>query len=187
MCHYITATLPNAVGLEAVAPIFESHKLGFKLISNPHVSDQIDPGDWYILTTRKHCDCGTALGSLNYKGAGTVVSYERELKKFRRQGWSEAKIERWLAQKEQTRERHLREDESRAEGSTAELDRWLGVINDLLRPGLTQRLGFLLHSYQTSIESERIKIRRREKLRLPELNPERLMRIEEDVLYEVIP
>jgi hypothetical protein len=184
MCHFITATLPSSVNPDSVAPTFESHKLGFKLISNPHVSEQIDLGDWYILTTRGYCNCGTAIGSLSYSDAGTPVSYERELNKFRKQGWSEAKIQRWLEQKEQTRERHQHEDESRAQGSTPELDQWVNFLTDLLKSGKTHRLGLLLHLYKGGIESERIKILGREKVKLGELNPERLMKMKEDVLYE---
>src|SRR2546423_1121795 len=99
MCHYITATLPHNINPDSVAPTFDSHKLGFELISNPHVSKQLESGDWYILTTRGQCDCGTSLGSLSRPEANKVISYDRELKKFRKQGWSEAKIERWLEQK----------------------------------------------------------------------------------------
>jgi len=186
MCHYITALLPHVVELKSLAPIFESHKLGFELISNPHVAEQVDPQDWYVLTSRKHCDCGTALGSLNHERAAKVSSYDRELKKFRKQGWSEAKIQRWLEQKEQTKERHRREDEALAEGGGPELDRWIEFLNDLIRFGPSPRFGLLLHWYAVSIEGERIKIKRRERFRLSELNPERLMRIEEDVLYEVV-
>src|SRR5918999_3046360 len=115
MCHFITATLPHNVNPQSVASIFDSHKLGFEVISNPHVSSQIESGDSYILTTRGHCDCGTAFGSLAHSDASKVVSYDRELKKFRKQGWSESKIQRWLTQKEQTKERHQREDEARAQ------------------------------------------------------------------------
>src|SRR5262245_20142392 len=132
MCHYITATLPHDVELKSIAPIFESYKLGFELISNPHVAAQVDPQDWYILTSRKHCDCGTALGSLNQQQARKVSSYDRELKKFRKQGWSEAKIQRWLEQKEQTKERHRREDAVLAEGGAPELDRWIEFLNNLI-------------------------------------------------------
>jgi len=187
MCHYITATLPHAVDLTLVAPIFESHKLGFQLISNPHVAQQIDSQDRYILTTRKHCDCGTALGSLSHQGAREVQSYERELKKFRKQGWSKAKIKRWLEQKEQTKERHLRQDAALAEGSAPELERWVRFLNDLFDSRHAHKFGLLLHWYHTSVEGERIKIQRREKLRLSEVNAERLMKIEEDVLDEVVP
>ena len=135
MCHHITATLPRVGELKSVAPIFESHKLGFELISNPHVAEQVDPQDWYILTSRRHCDCGTALGSLKHERAAKVLSYDRELKKFRKQGWSEAKIQRWLEQKEQTKERHRREDEALADGRGPELDRWIEFLNDLIRFG----------------------------------------------------
>jgi hypothetical protein len=186
MCHYITATLPQVVELKSVGPIFETHKLGFELISNPHVAEQIDPRDWYILTSRKHCDCGTALGSLNRRWAAKVSNYNRELKKFRKQGWSEAKIQRWLEQKEQSKERHRREDEALAEGGGSELDRWIVFLNNLVKSGHVSRFGLLLHWYHGSVEGERIKIQRRETVRLSELNPARLMKIEEDVLYEVL-
>jgi hypothetical protein len=186
MCHYITATLPRNVNPESVAPTFEEHKLGFELISNPHVSGQIDSGDWYILTTRGHCDCGTAIGSLCHSNVGKPVSYERELNKFRKQGWSEAKIQRWVEQKEQTKERHQREDEARATGSTPELNQWVEFISELLESGKSRKLGLLLHWYQGGIESERINILGREKVKLTELNPERLMKMNEDMLYEFV-
>lgn len=185
MCHYITATLPHVVEPNSVAPIFENHKLGFKLISNPHVSLQIDSGDWYLLTTRKYCDCGTALGSLN-QYVGKVRTYEHDLEKFRKQGWSEAKIDRWLEEKQRTKERREREAESHAQGSTPELDQWLAFLNDLLKSGHARRVGLLLHWYQRSIESERISIQRRERLELLELNQELLRKMEEDVLYEFV-
>jgi hypothetical protein len=186
MCHYITVTLPHNVNANSVAPIFESHKLGFDLISNPHVSAQLEAGDLYLLTTRGHCDCGTALGSLNVSAAHDGLSYERELKKFRSQGWSEAKITRWLEHKEQTKEKHLREDEARAKGSTHELNQWLKLITNVLKSGYALRIGVLLHMYHGGIESERISIVRREKVKLAELTPELLMRIKEDVVYEFV-
>ena len=186
MCHYITATLPQAVDLKSAAPIFESHKLGFEVISNPHVAEQVDPGDRYILTSRKYCDCGTALGSLNDEVGTKLSSYERASKKLRKQGWSEAKIQRWLDQTEQTTERRRREDEALAKGGGPEIDRWIELLNDLIRSGPSPRLGLLLHWYHGSVEGERIKIKRRERLRLPEVKSELLMRIEEDVLYEVV-
>lgn len=187
MCHYITATLPHSVNPESVAPLFETHKLGFEVISNPHVLSQVEAGDWYVLTTRGHCDCGTALGSLNNPAASEMASYERELKKFRKQGWSEAKIKRWLEQKEQTKERHLREDEARAQGSTPELDQWVDFITDMLTSGRTRGIGLLLHMYQRGVESERIDLLGKERVRVADLTPERLLRMKEDVLYEFVP
>lgn len=186
MCHYLTASLPHSVDTDSVAPIFELHKLGFDLISNPHVSAQLEAGDLYLLTTRGHCDCGTALGSLNLSAARDDLSYERQLKKFRKQGWSETKINRWLEQKEHTKEKHRREDEAQAKGSTEELNQWVRLITDVLTSGYARRIGLLLHKYSGSIESERIGILRRDEVKLADLTPELLMRIKEDVVYEFV-
>lgn len=90
-------------------------------------------------------------GSLD-RSDGEAVSYERELKRFRKQGWSEVKIERWLEQKEQAKEKQSREDESRAQGSTPELNQWVRFITDLLESGHARRLGLLLHLYHRGIE-----------------------------------
>ena len=183
MCHYLTATLPHAVDLKAVSSVFETYKLGFALISNPHVAAQIDSHAWYVLTSGGNCDCGTALGSVTHT---KVLSYDREVKKFRTQGWSEAKINRWLEQKEQTRDRHQREDDARAKGGSREIERWIELLNELLKTQVASKVGLLLHWYVTSVESERIQIQCKERVRRAELNAERLMRMEEDVLYEFV-
>jgi len=185
MCHYITAVLPHTVDPTAVASLFDSYKLGFEIISNPHVVGQIDLKAWYILTSGKHCDCGTALGSLTRQARAQGLSYDREVEKSRKQGWSEAKIKRWLEQKEQTQERHRREDEALAV-SGADSQRWLAFLNALLTRPATSKFGLLLHWYHTSVESERIRIQRRETVRLADVDEELLMRIEEDVLYEFV-
>jgi hypothetical protein len=186
MCHFITATLPHDGDVDSIALIFELHKLGFKLISNPHVSAQLEAGDLYLLTTRGHCDCGTALGSLVGFAVKENRSRERELKKFRKEGWSKAKINRWLEQKEQMKEKHVREDEARAKGSSHELDQWVRLITDVLKSGSAHRIGLLLHVYRGGIESERISILRKEKVKLRELTEELLTRIKEDVVYEFV-
>lgn len=188
MCYFVTATLPFNVKVESVASVFESHNLGFKLLSNPHVAAQLEPGDLYVLTTRGYCDCDTALGSLNSRDNYGTVNYERELTKFRRQGWSEAKIQRWLEQKEQMKERLLRDNQHRAEASAdpAQATHWIGLIEGLLWSGYARRLGLLLHMYGGSVSGERVNILSREQVTLGELNSERLMRMKEDVLYEFV-
>lgn len=182
MCHYITVTLPQTADADSVAPIFRSHKLGFHVISNPHVSAQLEAGDLHILTSNS-CDCGTALGSLNASAPNDDLSYEPQLKKFRNQGWSETKINRWLEQKEQTKQKHL---EARDQESTHELNQWIRLITDVLQSGNAGKIGLLLHMYHGGIESERIKIPRRERVKLSELIPELLMRMNEDVVYEFV-
>jgi hypothetical protein len=159
---------------------------GFELISNPHVAQQIGPQACYILTSGKYCDCGTALGSLSDRVPAKAVDFEPQVRKLRKQCLSEAKIKRWLEQKEQTKERHLREDEALAKGGDPELDRWIMLFEELINVRQIPTMGLLLHWYHGSVETERIKIQRRERLRLSEVTAERLMKIEEDVLYEIV-
>jgi hypothetical protein len=186
MCHYITATIAHKHEIESVALIFELYGFGFELISNPHVAQQIGPQGCYILTSGKYCDCGTALGSLNNRVQDKAVDSERQVVKFRKQGWSEAKIKRWLEQKEQTKERHLREVKALAKGGSPELDRWITLLKELINVRQIPMVGLLLHWYHAGVESEQIKIQRRERLGLSEVTAERLMKIEEDVLYEIV-
>ena len=184
MCDYITAILPPGVDPDSVSSIFEEHKFGFELIVNPHLAKQVEPGAWQVMTTRGQCDCGTAIGSLTRPEGEKEPNFDRELTKFRAQGWSEAKIQRWLDQKSQVQERHKREDDHQAQGSTAELDQWINLINDLLNTGKARWLGLLLHTYHRGIESERITIVSREKVMLAELTAAQLMKLKQDVVYE---
>ncbi len=82
MCHFITATLPQNAKLDSVAPLFEAHKLSFKQIFNPHVLSQLESADTYILTTASHCNCGTALGTLNRSEEPEHAAYGNEIKKI---------------------------------------------------------------------------------------------------------
>jgi hypothetical protein len=186
MCHFITATLPQTIERKSVRAIFKSHGLAFKVITNPHVQAQIDPEDLYILTTTGNCDCGTILGSLSRGGEAGTGNYKTQIKKLRKQGWSEAKIQRWVSEKEQLQEKQERENAILAAQGEAEASRWLDFIRVLLTSGLTPRVGLLLHTYQGGIESERLEISQTAELQLAYLTPEFLMSIEEDVLYEFV-
>ena len=61
------------------------------------------------------------------------------------------------------------------------------LIQQLLASGDTWRVGLLLHFYHGQIETEQVKILGRKTARLAELNPEYLLRIEVDWLYEFVP
>lgn len=187
MCLYITATLPRGANLDCVAPIFGTYKLSFKTISNPHVLRQLHPGDVYISTTSRHCDCGSVLGSLGGRNGNEPEGYEHELKKLRRKGWSEAKIRRWLGQKEQTKEKHVREDESRVGCEMPVARYWVDFISAVLNSKCTDRVGILLHFYHTDVEGERIKLLGNERVKLEGLTPRVLMEMQYDVLYEFVP
>jgi hypothetical protein len=187
MCLYITATLPRDAKLDCVAPIFETYKLSFGTIPNPYVLKQLPPGEVYLSTTTSHCDCGSALGSLGRRERDEPESYEHELKKLKRKGWSEAKIGRWVGQKGQTREKHAREDEARARSNTPVAQYWVDFISAVLNSKCTGKVGILLHFYHMGVEGERIKIVRNERVKREELTPRLLMEMEYDVLYEFVP
>ena len=185
MCLYITATLPRSAKLDCVAPIFVAYKLSFEAISNPYVLEQLPPGEVYLSTTGSHCDCGSALGSLG--GRDDPAGYEHELKKLRRKGWSEAKILRWLEQKEQTKEKHVREDEARARSHTPAAQHWVDFISAVLNSRCTDKVGILLHFYHMDVQGERIKILGKKRVGAGELTPRVLMEMEYDVVYEFVP
>ena len=186
MCLFITATLPRGAKLDCVAPIFDTYKLSFELVSNPYVLGQLPPGERYISTTSSHCDCGSALGSLGGRDRDESGGHEHELKKLRRKGWSEAKILRWLEQKELTKEKHAREDEARAGSYTPVAQYWVDFISAVLNSGCTDRLGILLHFYRMDVEDERVKLLGSERVKLEELTPRLLMEMEYDVVYEFV-
>lgn len=188
MCLFVTALLPESTHIDGAAEIFEKHKVGFKRISNPSVLEQSAPGDIYILTTHGWCDCSTALGMATRRAVHPPPDPHERVSKLRKQGWSEAKIQRWLEQKEQSEEKRERRLHARAENETPYLDRWLGLIPELLRSGHASRVGLLLHFYNHgSLENDRIEFARQEEVSLTELNAEYLLHMEEDVVYHYIP
>lgn len=172
--------------MDLASQVFCSHHLGFKVVHNPHVRPQLNPGDTYILTTIGHCDCGTALGALNRSGPSKDLTYEGELAKLRKQGWSGAKVQRWLNQKRETEKKKQEEVDARAQRGMAEAEKWVNLLSDLLQSGHANRVGVLLHLYHGGVETERVNISERRKVRLADLSPEYVMRMSEDILYEFL-
>ena len=155
MCHFITATLPQGANIDLASGVFRSHDLGFKVVHNPHVSPQLNPGETYILTTRGRCDCGTALGVLNRHGPSNDLTYESEVANLRKQGWSGTKVQRWLKQKREAEEKRKEEVNSRAQGGMADAERWVNLVSELLHSGHANKVGVLLHLYHGGVETER--------------------------------
>lgn len=184
MCHFITATLPRDVDVDAVAARFHAHGRGFAEVSNPHVAAQIAPGDRYLTTTAAHCDCGTSLGALARSEATGPATLDRQIEKLRRRGWGAARIGRWQAQTEQDPARRRREEQTAARGEAHDVAQWTDLLRELLDSGLTPRIGLLLHWYRGNLRSERISLNGIQRLAISALTPRQLMRIEEDTLYE---
>jgi hypothetical protein len=157
MCHFVTMVLPPAADVAAVRRVLAGHGRGFEAVENRHLAALLKPGELYVLPAPKHCDCGTALGSAAAP-AGKAPDPERDAEKKRRAGWSEAKISRWLVEKEKhsraTAERAARMDEEAGGGED-----WAGLLEQLRAEAGLAYTGILLHWYRGPM-TERIEARR---------------------------
>lgn len=187
MCHVITATLPSSADAAAVVARLAVGGRAFVVVSNAVIAAQIDPGDVYLVTAGKPCDCGTSIGALARADGGDAdCDTGREVEKLRRRGWSETKIRRWQSDVEHSRDRRQREHHVRALRGAHDAQQWVELLGDVLGSGETSRIGLLLHWYRGSVESERIELRGREQVVITEANPELLMLMDDDVLYEFV-
>ena len=183
MCTYIAATVPSDANIAAVAALAEAHGLGWEGFPNKHLLAQVGPGSSWFLTTRKHCDCDTALGAAASHAPTRRHDRESEVPRLRKRGWSEQKIARWLADKSDAEARREQARLSRADASTSEVDSWLCFLDAALRSRATRSIGILLHFYSGLITSEPIAIKRRDSTRLADVTVRQLCEMEADVLY----
>lgn len=179
MCHFITAALPESVSVGKLKPILKAHQQVLRPLINAVVEAQLPPGAQYLGTTRKHCDCGTALGWLLRQEQRAAEA--PDLDKLRRKGWSEARIRRWQGERQRAVEKAERE---RAEGTPhEEAERWAAYLRALLQSEGVSWFALLLHWYRGDVETERICLRDTQIVTGGELSTDALLRIEEDVLY----
>lgn len=183
MCRFITAVVSTGAALQSFKPLLDKYEMSFEEIKNPYVEAQVD-GDFYVRATRSSCDCNSALGSASNQQEASQedVTHSSEVAKLRKKGWSEHKIERWLAEKTGSSDRHQQQERSKLD---AELTRWREFIDAVLSDGFTKRFGLLLHMYRGGLEDERIQIKRKEHILLSEHFENVMLTIDEDVLYMV--
>jgi len=101
---------------------------------------------------------------------------------LRRQGWSEAKIARWMHELGNTRDKERREREALREAQLGTVDRWIALVRELLETGTSHSFGLLLHwghEFRVDIEGE-------QRLTLNQLGEGPLLAMEEDVLYRFV-
>jgi hypothetical protein len=110
-----------------------------------------------VMGARGQCQCTTSLGSVQ-PPARLHGADSRKIAAMRRQGWSEHKIERWLAEKQRSETKYERALHVPADGATvADLDSWRAVIEDLFGRGLLNSVS--LHvgfDYQAALHGEPI-------------------------------
>jgi len=184
MCDFITVILPGEADLHSLTSIGKQHHLDFIPIQNDEVITQLEPAETYYRTKRSMCDCGTGLGCLasgNKKQGQSNRALTRRIRKFQASGWSQTKIDRWLAQHDETKSKRVR---STRDHYTSDVERWLNIISEILDSDKTPSFGLLIHWYSGELESERIQIQRRCKIRIKDASPDVMLHMEHDVLYE---
>lgn len=144
MCTFITATIDANVGLERLKPVFQAHRFQFLPLENPGVQRQLPKGRAYLVRACGVCDCGTAIG----RGESAETNLSLEIGKLRRQGWSQVRIDRWVASKRSSAEDRASREQARVD---KELSRYLEMIRAVLE---VSRFGLMHHFYAGSVGDE---------------------------------
>ncbi|MFC1745791.1 hypothetical protein ACFL35_17495 [Candidatus Riflebacteria bacterium] len=160
--------------MDALNSIAGNYLLEWRVIENCFVTRQLSEEIFYLSRAKSYCDCGTVLG----RGDERYTVNHKDLKKLRKKGWSQTKIERWISDKN-------KDLDKRASGKgNPETKEWIEFINATIADTSIGKFGLLLHWYSSgSSETEHIKIKSIEKIHIKDVNPEFIMRIKEDTYY----
>jgi hypothetical protein len=188
MCYYITATMAPNGDESAVRRLAKASLLKWEPLDNPGVLKQLHPGELYFLTTRGMCDCGTEIGvSIRTDGIlpdrGPDLS--REIKKLKKKGWTENKIDRWIEQTKADAARRHSESETRLSGPHPEVFRWIQFVSAVLEGSHADWIGILVHWYGGSVTTEAIAAGNRRWLTLDKFTEDYLLNAEENTLHTV--
>jgi hypothetical protein len=161
--------------LAALETIFRSHGRAFSTHPDDWLVGPLAPGERCFWTTQAHCDCGTPLGEA-HRNASRVRDPTIAASRLRRKGWSDARIARAHAQREEASRRERRH----ADGQTT-LAEWCELIRDALGSRAVSALGLVLHWRGNE---DTIVLESREVSRSGQVNEAVLAAIRENVLYE---
>jgi hypothetical protein len=181
MCYFITATMSADGDENAVRRLAQQHLLRWERITNPTVISLLRPGETYFFTTRGMCDCDTAIGSA-HRDLIREPNWAREIKKLRKKGWTQQKIERWEADRRKDIERNRSMAEARQGAGSVGVQSWIDFIRSVIESSSASGIGIVLHFYAGSLNREAC-IRERRSVSIDELTTEFLLNVEEDILY----
>ena len=185
MCHFITMIFPPTTNFKEISSVLSRHHRHGEIVINPHMTLMLRPGELYVQPAPKVCDCGTSLGSLRPRPE-TKRPERSAVDALRRKGWSDSKITRCLAQRQETYTRKAkREADRHLHASGTDPDGWVSTTSDILALFAVDYVGLLLHWYSGRVDNERIQIDRRTKLLLGEGLADALYHVEEDIVYEI--
>lgn len=154
MCYFVTLIAPTA-DADAVRVVLERHGRAATPIENPSVRKVLLAGEHQYLTTRGHCDCGTAL--IRWRDAPETLEKalaHREIR-MQRRGWSENKIARALADRQRSKARKPAPD------GPDSLELWNAILRNLGESLRLPYAGLLLRFYSGALEDEAFSASRR--------------------------
>ncbi len=137
MCTFITVFLPTSLPRVEAAAIMERSGRRLFAQASPSLQAAVGPG-WQPWLSAAHCDCGTALASVRAE-----PEWKGDAERWRKKGWSEAKIARALAEQ---LERHAQDQQVRRDEALDDAGQWLQCIDALLQSGAA-RIGLLVRDY----------------------------------------
>ena len=164
--------------------IAKNFDLNFYQINNQFVESQLPKWMIYLSKSTNHCDCGTVLGSTYHSSEIEFNVSHKEIKKLERKGWSQAKIKRWIEEKEKYKDKLKRESITYEERYAPQANEWYEFIKSVVLNKNLGTFGLLLHMYRTSPETEMVKLKRIENVAINDIRHDFLMKIREDVLYQ---
>src|SRR2546427_178909 len=125
MCTFITLFLPASIAQVDAAAIMQRSGRRLFAQDSPSLQSAVGPG-WQPWLSAVHCDCGTSLAS-----AQAVREWNGDAERWRRKGWSEAKIARALAA-QLARHEQDQQARRRSEEHTSELQSQSNIVCRLL-------------------------------------------------------
>ena len=172
----------------AVRRLAKASLLKWEPLDNPGVIKQLRRGERYFLTTRGMCDCGTEIG-VSVRTAGTLpprdADLSREVKKLKKKGWTDAKVDRWIEQTKADVARKHTESEARLRGPHPEVDRWIQFVSLVLAGNHADWIGILVHWYGGNVATEAIAAGNRRWVTLDNFTEDYLLNAEEDTLHTI--
>jgi hypothetical protein len=178
MCLFVTATLPGGANVPELNRLSEVHKRVFRPMKSP-VSRHLMPEESYFLTTWGQCDCGTGFAcaspTLRETAKGKEDEEESKIAQRVSKGWSQTKIDRWRAQRQ--------EQQAKVDRLNPDCERWVQYITAMVGPGRTPWMGLMVHMYSGDLETEEFEICGRTRVSLADLTPEAVSGFDRDTLY----
>lgn len=141
MCTFITLFLPASIAQVDAAAIMKRSGRRLFAQDSPSLQSAVGPG-WQPWLSAVHCDCGTSLAS-----AQAVREWNGDAERWRRKGWSEAKIAHALAAQ---LARHEQDQQARRDEALGDAGQWLQRIEALLQAGAA-RIGLLVRDYDGAV------------------------------------